>query len=416
MIFSKVFQTDRVFSWAIYGLIVVLLAGLAMGQEQSDAIRDILKARMERLENLIVTFTEWTDHSPEGVPPASSVVTETDTGYTVRDSGTDLYNKEFSHLKGMSRFDHELVERDRGVELPFSPPDHIREVRALSRERMEALFMPEGDDRRPIGQIRDSLAPPVSTLETGLAMRLLERGVERLDAESLAKMEVDMQDNGDAVVRFMRPHAVPHEFVLSKNLGYAPVVYRIRSHDDGKVGVEMKMGDFENMGGIMLPRKMDLERWTYNEDGTKRFVQIKKLTVGGYRLNDPENVPERYHIKWPENTLVVDARSRVVYKVESEQLVSTKAEEIAYRALDRLTEQTHESGPPHQASQAPSLSADKAQNDQGRAEPTVTDTEGIDGTVVGAGGVIWPWAVTILGLVVLLALAACHWKKRSRLG
>jgi hypothetical protein len=416
MIFSKVFQTDRVSSWAMSGLIVVSLAGLAMGQEQSDAIRDILKARMERLENLIAGFTEWTDHSPEGVPPASSVVTETRTGYTLRDSGTDLYNKEFSHLKGMWRFDDELVERDRGVELPFSPPDHIREVRAFSRERMEALFVTKGDDRPPVGQIRDSLTPPVSTLETGLAMRLLEQGAQRLNAESLAEMEIDIQDNGDAAVRFMRPHEVPHEFVLSKNLGYAPVVYRIRRHDDGKVGVEMKMSDFENVDGIMLPRKMDLERCTYSEDGTKQLVQIKKLTVGRYRLNDPENVPERYHIKWPEDTLVREARSGLVFKVGSGELEWTREDDIADATFDRLLRERSESGPTDQASHAPRLSTDETQNDQGEVEPKVTSTEDIDRTVVGTGGVIWPWGASILGLIVLLTLAAWYWKKRTRAG
>jgi len=230
-------------------------------------------------------------------------------------TGTEEQEKEFWFLKGMARYESRLIRRDRGIHLGYELPEEIKRVYAFSKERVEILSQHQHKDGvRSQGQIRADFALPDSALETALAMRLLG-APERLDAASLAEMDVEADDSSEVVVGIKDSHNTCHQFVLSKDLGYAAVAYRMRRPQDENVVCEMKMNDFEKVGGIMLPRTMGLDRYMYTRDGARRPVEVKKIQVQEYRLNGPENVPAKYHIEWPSDTRVVHADSgRSFYK------------------------------------------------------------------------------------------------------
>jgi hypothetical protein len=323
------------FLWTVI-LLPVITSALSEGADQEvGVIREILEARLRRFENLIVEYSEWTDHSPSGVPPTSEVVVKFKTGRIVTTTGTEEMSKEFSCLKDMSRFDFQLKSRDRKLDREVYIPENSRELRAFTTERVELLLEEKKADGsiRKEGEIRDRRPVPESVLEAGLAMRIFT-SEERLNSTTLAKMKMDVQEDGNILMHMRDAENHPHEFVLSKDLGYAPVAYRMRSSNNNKVFFEIKMDEFKNVDGMMLPHKMELERCTYAKAGVKELVQVKKIAVQKFRLNDPNNVPARYRIKWPEGTYVHDARSGMTFKVKKDAMAWISEEKIFGAAVD----------------------------------------------------------------------------------
>ena len=398
--------------WTVVFLLVVTSALSEGAPQETGVIREILEARMRRFENLIVEYSEWTDHSPSGVPPISEVVFKTKTGRMVMTTGTEEMNKEFSCLKDMSRYDFQLKSRDRKLDREVYVPEHARELRAFTIERVELLLEQKGADGsiKRKGEIRDRRPVPDSALEAGLAMRLFT-SEDRLNSTTLANMKMDVQEDGNILMHMRDQENLPHEFVLSKDLDYAPVAYRMRTCDTNKVFFEIKMEEFKNVDGMMLPHKMELERCIYTKAGAKQLVQAKKIVVQEFRFNDPNNVPQRYRIKWPEGTYVYDERSGAGFKVKKGALDWELEEKIFGETLDRLAKEpgsvSRDDMP--QTQNAPVLVGLPEPNDQDQQQQAGDESIGKAGQSLSyiIGGLL---VILVIGMAGYLAT---HVRKKS---
>ena len=118
---------------------------------------------------------------------------------------------------------------------------------------------------------------------------------------------------GRISLRGGNPKGNTSEWLLDPELGYAAVRYRVYEKGDAKVGVEYRMEDFRSVDNLMLPFKI-CGVWGADPN---RPVRTETIKVSTYRLNDPENTPDRYHIDWPEGTRIMDTRAGVAFRVEA---------------------------------------------------------------------------------------------------
>jgi hypothetical protein len=280
-------------------------SGQRPAEKDSAAIQQALASRLGRLDNLLVEYKEFTEYTPR----VGKAVIERADSLIITDSGTKEAACVYSCLEGMLRYDRHIIKRDRRLGPHISIPEYDSKIEVFSKEIEDAqgrrrvgqeLRRRKGRNRYegPIGVGGPRGALPECLLEIGLGKRIF--GSSKMINCAREDIEIRSADKETAVLRVVDPPAVAHEFVLSKELGCAPVLYRMISYHhgnhDGKVVVEMSMEDLRDVRGISLPHRMAMTRYTYKNE-EKVVIRRSKIDVQAYRLNDPKNRPERYSLK-----------------------------------------------------------------------------------------------------------------------
>ncbi|MHC4624880.1 MAG: hypothetical protein ACYS4W_13365 [Planctomycetota bacterium] len=250
--------------------------------------------RLSRLENLIAEYKEFTEYRSGVREP---VIEMPDGSIIVTDTGTKEQQCVYSCLGGMIRRDRHMIKRDRQIETDVDITEYDAQIQVLPKpEPGDSWLVGQGMHRRKgtdryEGPRKFRTRSPGCPLETGLGKRLT--GAFKTIEYSRDEIEILSGEMGEVVASISDEQGVRHEFVLSKELGYAPVLYRILKNSRDQVAAQMKMSGFRDFGGIKLPSRMEMDRWTYK--GGERVVVLKnRIDVSTYRLNDPDNRPERY--------------------------------------------------------------------------------------------------------------------------
>lgn len=317
-------------------LLIVLAAShsYCLGAEDADVVRDVLIARLGKLSNLIANYDETIRYPP--LLPGREPVTKFGDGFVIINTGVQEYDHKFSYLEGRSRYDAHLLSHDRGdvkIDVPVS--DTVLQIRTYSKDRAEMFNRTKTRDSEiTAGEIRNELALPKDPyLETALGMRIVGSG-ERLAAESISEMEVTFSDEVHVKLSPINEDRVRSELVLSPKLGYAPVSFTIHSAVHGRIILQMDMSEFKNVNGLMLPHKIDAQRYAYYKGKEKLKAIAKTITVREYRIDDPENTPDKYRIKWPDGTYIRDRRSETTWKVVNGKLTNPSVERLVAEAVN----------------------------------------------------------------------------------
>ncbi len=286
--------------------VVGFLGGAAgpTGQEKGTSPREVYLTRVKRLQNLMVDYKVTTRYTPQ-IPRADYVRTNAGGSTTVMDTGTRVTAKQFSILQDNLMYRAEDQSWDRGFDHPFLAKiaSQRKTVYARTPGRVEQF---RGDSLGPgyyQGEVSaQARLPDEGDLEVGLGLRVLG-ATDVLTLKDIEKMGMSRAEDGKVSLRGATDHNAPVEWLLDPNLGYAPVRYRFYYPNDQTVVVEFTMDDFRPVGGLMLPFRMRAERWAGPD---KKTVNMVTVEVSTFRLEDATNTPQRYHIDWPEGTLVVD--------------------------------------------------------------------------------------------------------------
>ena len=215
---------------------------------------------------------------------------------------------------------------------------------------------------------------------------------------------------GRISLRGGNPKGNTSEWLLDPELGYAAVRYRVYEKGDAKVGVEYRMEDFRSVDNLMLPFKI-CGVWGADPN---RPVRTETIKVSTYRLNDPENTPDRYHIDWPEGTRIMDTRAGVAFRVEAGGLRYVDDERIARIALEQLS-RSQAKEPNTGATTSVSLGAYVVASDQNDTRLSPEQQGTVPPAVVSSHSNAWLWWCIVPSTALIAGLVLWRqWRRRRR--
>jgi hypothetical protein len=319
-------------------LLITGLWGFALASpSQDDGIltREIILARFERLHNLVADYRITTKYTP-AIPPEEIVRKDAEGNLHIMSTGTRVTRKQFFVLRDRCMY----VTNDRSWDREFDHPD-IARIAALQKstyvrtpERAERFHGNDRGARNYMGEISNYAPLPDSgEFEVGLGLRMWG-APDPLTPTDIESMTLTRTDEGKISLRGPNHEGRPNEWLFDPQFGYAPVRYRVYKRENDEVGIEYTMEDFRPVDGLMLPFRV---RGVWGMDPNDRS-RTETVVVTAYRLDDPTNTPERYHIDWPEGTRIKDTRSGVKFRVKGDALQYIADERIAQIALDQLAE------------------------------------------------------------------------------
>ncbi len=293
------------------GLLCVVGAALGAAASDSDALsHEIVLARFERLQNLIADYEVTTRYAPTSAP--TDPVQKRGTGFVVTNTGTRVTAKQFSVLQDRCMYRANDISWDRGFEHPYLAKigSLYQSVYVRTSDRVETF---SGNDRGPKhnqGSIRQTAPlPKFGGFELCLGLRMWD-APDPLTVKDVEGMALAKTEEGAISLRGLNHNDWANEWVFDPQLGYALVRYRAYLPKSNTVFTEYVMEDFRPVDGLMLPFRVH-GVWGLDPNNPRR---TETFVVKAYRLNDPNNTPDRYHIDWPEGTRVYDARTGTPFR------------------------------------------------------------------------------------------------------
>ncbi|MFQ6034478.1 MAG: hypothetical protein ACE5NM_01345 [Sedimentisphaerales bacterium] len=285
---------------------------VCVGAVSPESVKEEIRSRLASLQNITVHYKVKTTYTPpqkdvERVRKINDARKSASTT-TVILSGSDKRDTTFSFLRGKARYENKFVETNYAGEIPERPK---LEVQAFPGSRAELLTKDAYLGYR--GIITERILLPDAEVEVGLGLRGCEQNGWLADA-LLEEMSVTVLDEKTASLEYVDPKRVKHCWLVDQKLGCAATMYerRILTRRNNILNHVMTMEDFRKVDGLMLPHKMTLR--ALNKPGEEPPILAEKaIEVIEYKLNDPQNIPERYHIKWPEGTIVHDRILETTY-------------------------------------------------------------------------------------------------------
>ena len=266
-----------------------------------DVVLKAIAARLEALQNLRAEFDSTDEFHPmhpnlSGSANGLTLITKTD---------PEGSHQEFSFLSGRARWDFTLSAgtlaqvKSRGI------VRLIKYTAAYQEGRLEFMQQRLGE-AQPIGYIGNEA--PLSTFEIGLGLRAaFSQQVSWLTTERLSRMSLGFRDSQPTLSE-VQPSGKVYRWTFAPTHGYALVRYAVEKPQgtrDPEPNAELVVDDFRLVRGIPLPFLMTL-RWL-RENGTEMASRTTK--VQSYRLDDPSNTADLYHVRWPKGADVEDRRS-----------------------------------------------------------------------------------------------------------
>ena len=303
-------------------LIIHLLASgasLSIGADDPAIVQEVLAARLESLQNLTVKYSYTHKNSlPSGLRERMLQKSEKTAvigrgGFLA--TGINTSQKEFSFLEGRARYDSWLKERRLDREPPVPLRDNEFEVVSCPGDRVERLWRLEGSKVHSGSISHPKTSITYNDIELGLGMKSWRQD-NWLTPADLRVMAVSLPDDDLAILRRVDDKGRTDEWTFDRRLGYALTSYRRLFPPENLPNFEVTAEKFKNVNGLMLPFLV-VSRMHYRENGQSQVTDEVRIEVHEYRLNDANNVPERYHIKWPDNTILFDERSGVISEFEN---------------------------------------------------------------------------------------------------
>ncbi len=310
--------------------LLFVLTSTAQAQQDETVLRNVLLGRFAKVHNLIVNYKVTKELTPDLTD--EQVVTERGDRIAVIDTGTIVAINEFSILENRYLYDQHIESWDRKRRhIDFSNINLVRRrLNVFTPDRSEHLRVFESG--RPRGEIRNQRNLPEGDIDIALGLR--KRGQhELLTVLNINDMSIIQSNSDQVILSNVDAKGITHEWIYDLNLGYALTHYRKLVPPDNHVNIEYIMEDFKNVDGIFLPFKAR-SKWKGRDNKTLRTDTIEIIE---YKLNDPNNTPERYRIKWPEGTRIVDTRSGFSFSAKDGQMTYTNNEKIYEMALDEIT-------------------------------------------------------------------------------
>jgi hypothetical protein len=294
--------------------LLVSIANICMAAHDTTTIQQAMGVRLGRLQNLIVKYEHTrTTSLPSAVKKKIQENSEKESLVSRRllGTGTLTTEKEFSFLHGRIRYDSRLKERKLDVEPPSTFRDHELQIVSYPGGRVERLWRTEGSNFY-FGLIGQDKKPNLQNdIEVGLGMKPWGQDVW-LNSENLEKMEIVLPDANLAIMTNVDEKGRINEWTFDRKFGYALTSYRKRVPPDLHIAIEITAGKFKNVDTLMLPFSI-ISRTLFWENDKPEVVMEIRIEAHEYKLNDPNNVPERYHIKWPDNSFVSDERTGFIF-------------------------------------------------------------------------------------------------------
>lgn len=317
-------------TYIIFGMLLTL-AATTVAQQDESVLRDVLLGRFTKLQNLIVNYKVTTEFTPQ-ITDEQAVTKLGEKIIMVTKKGSLVATKEFSILEKRYLYDKHLESWDQKIKHPDLPKVNLtkRQLDVFNPKRTEHLRCFEKN--KPRGEIRNQRNLPEGDIDVALGLR--EFGQHELLTDVLInEMSISQPNSDQVILRDVDAKGVTHEWVFDLKLGYALTRYRRLVPPDKHVNIEYIMEDFKNIDGIFLPFKTR-SRWKGRDNKTLRTDTIEIIE---YKLNDPNNTPERYRIKWPEGTRIFDKRSGIHFSTKDGRMTYTNDEDIFEMALDEIT-------------------------------------------------------------------------------
>ncbi len=294
--------------------LLLSIANTCMAEHDATSIQQAIEVRLGSLQNLIVKYEHTRTTSLPSVVKKriqENSGKESLVSRRLLGTGTLTTEKEFSFLHGRIRYDSRLKDRKLDVEAPSTFRDHELQIVSYPGDRLERLWRTEGSNFY-CGLIGQDKKPDLQNdIEVGLCMKPWGHDVW-LNSENLVKMEIELPDANLAVMTNVDEEGSIDEWTFERKLGYALTSYRKRFPPDFHTSIEITAGNFKSVDTLMLPFSI-ISRTLFWENDKPEVVMEIRIEAHEYKLNDPNNVPERYHIKWPANSFVFDERTGFIF-------------------------------------------------------------------------------------------------------
>jgi hypothetical protein len=295
--------------------LLLLVADVCVSAEapKSAIHRDAVQHRLTQLQNVSAhyrcTFTY--------LPPRELVTPGTGGLFT----GDWSYECFFSFLDGSAIFDKQTLPETFEHAKKGGWLQTRREIRAFSHDRAESFTVQPSSEDGFGSIINKEVLPSDTVFDCALGLRLWERDswLEPTDI-ALAALEEDEE----VALTFVDNERQRHRLTFDPRLSYALKTVSV-SDDGGREFYKITASDFLNVDGIFLPQTILAQRLGFDpgqpQPAERQRVQI---SVHDYSVNDPGNLPERYHLVWPKGTLVKDQRLGVRVRMASTPPISER--------------------------------------------------------------------------------------------
>ncbi|MCY2924046.1 MAG: hypothetical protein NT031_01155 [Planctomycetota bacterium] len=288
----------------LVGLLTAVQAVVAEDWNAAAA-REAIKARNDRLGNLIAQYEITTTYAAP-----KPTIRQAGQRILVTAGGVECERREFSILGKLSRYEADPI----AVEGQTAPDfGRGRSVATYSPERSERLTL--GPDGRPLtGTIDNPLTLPPADMEAGIGLRAFGSR-ERMNSKAFDSLNLQLGADGYVVMKATRGRRITDEWVADPARGYAIRSYRRVITEGGGVDFEVIAEDVRSVKGVLLPHLLTIKQNYISPQGDGSTWKVSKILVKEYKVDAPDNSSERYSLKWPEGTTVIDKRSGLVFGV-----------------------------------------------------------------------------------------------------
>ncbi|MFC1677369.1 hypothetical protein ACFL3G_09955 [Planctomycetota bacterium] len=284
---------------------ILIATSFANASDESPEL-DIIIKRLKRLQNLKVNYSSFAVFTP----PQKLIDSAIKNKKKYYDTGLLISERNFSYLSGKSRHTSSIIVREPTDEIKHMVPEVIFQDISFPGNRVEE-FSTNEKQQYNVGRIKKKEQRKLLTegIEMGLGLRMWGQN-KWLEPNEIKNMNIDTSDSGYLILTKVDKKGCTHEWSFKTDMKYALESYRRLIPPYSLPNIEYKMGGFKEVDGIFLPSEMTYEV-KYLKDGELKIAQKHEYSIENYKINDPNNTPDSYHIKWLENTLIIDEISRV---------------------------------------------------------------------------------------------------------
>ena len=282
--------------------------------DEKDDAKRLIQKRLDQIQNLTVSYALTKEYTP---PPMDLENLEKRLGLTVMvvKTGEEESDNKYYFLHNKARYECYFKKIERAVEPGIPIKDHVFRIFAYPGDRVESLHLVEGEDHHQ-GARRRTMPLPFSTVEFGLGLRMWPEN-KWLSTVQIDKMRIMSSDGEQVLVSLVDFNNRTHEWRFDPKLGYALTSYRIQTPPpDKRLNIECVAQDFNEIENVWLPSIIKSSIYSWDNTNNKLWLGIQEIAeIEEYKLNDPNNTSERYYIKWPEGTYLVDAIANTSFKI-----------------------------------------------------------------------------------------------------
>jgi hypothetical protein len=294
--------------WFLVSFALVATLGLNCGisfaqESSSDFARLAIRARDDLLRNITICYKLEVDSDPILVP--AQLVARSP--YMKKHS--EYFSNTLSILNGAIRMESVADDRTLKYYSAFGVAHNVLEATCLYGGKEEELFTHFDTNHKLIvrgGIMPIKHMPPEWFVDWALGLRLYLSQSFITATDILNSKQIDSDDPNIVAFEF-DVNGMSSEICYDKRLGYAPVYCRMPLGDP--TYAEILSSDFKKMGSLYFPNTI-ISRTCIGKaaNGQMTYTMVFTAKVKKYLVDDPENVPSRFHIVYPANEQIYDGR------------------------------------------------------------------------------------------------------------